>query len=445
MGLAQWFTKLFSGRTKEDSTQNWILSPYVFSGVGYKVDKDGWVYPAENIYESDNLNNPIDRIAKEVSKVKIRSIVEKAGQILIQDDDISRLFQYHPNPLQTTSDFMEALVWMKMKYNNVFVYPQFQWVTDSLGQKHKKFEAFWILKPIEFEVGTDEAGKVWEIKFILTTGEEYILPYSDIIHLKWRRGTNLFKGGGNDFGWPEVGDITKSVNALNATVEGLPKAIASSLQVKGVYNVKSLLERARMEEQRKNFEEHILNSEMGMVVTDLGGEFTPVNMTQPVIGEGLVKFMKTAITERYGVSESILTGDYTADQYDAFFKTCVEPFMVDFEQEMSEKCFTKREKEIGHKIRGYYNMLRYMSVEQKQEMAKIAFNTAMMDINGVLDMFGLDPIEGGDRRLQSLNYVNSNIVDQYQQDRVAGSGGSSSGKPNDSTAMSTGEGGKNEN
>lgn len=443
MGLAQWFTKLFSGRTKDDSTQNWILSPYVFSGVGYKVDKDGWVYPAENIYESDNLNNPIDRIAKEVSKVKIRSIVEKQGQIIIQDDDISRLFQFHPNPLQTTSDFMEALVWMKMKYNNVFVYPQFQWVTDSLGQKHKKFEAFWILKPIEFEVGTDESGKVWEIKFILTTGEEYIFPYSDIIHLKWRRGTNLFKGGGNDFGWPEVGDITKSVNALNATVEGLPKAIASSLQVKGVYNVKSLLERARMEEQRKNFEEHILNSEMGMVVTDLGGEFTPVNMTQPVIGEGLVKFMKTAITERFGVSESILTGDYTADQYDAFFKTCVEPFMIDFEQEMSEKCFTKREKEIGHKIRGYFNMLRYMSVEQKQEMAKIAFNTAMMDINGVLDMFGLDPIEGGDRRLQSLNYVNSNIVDQYQQDRVNGS--SSSGKPNDSTAMSTGEGGKNEN
>ena len=445
MGLAQWFTKLFSGRTKEDSTQNWILSPYVFSGTGYKVDKDGWVYPAENIYESDNLNNPIDRIAKEISKVKIRSIVEKEGQIIIQDDDISRLFQFHPNPLQTTADFMEALVWMKMKYNNVFVYPQFSWVTDSLGQKHKKFEAFWILKPIEFEVGTDESGKVWEIKFILTTGEEYILPYSDIIHLKWRRGTNLFKGGGNDFGWPEVGDITKSVNALNATVEGLPKAIASSLQVKGVYNVKSLLERTRMEEQRKAFEEHILDSNMGMIVCDLGGEFTPVNMTQPVIGEGLVKFMKTAIVERFGVSESILTGDYTADQYDAFFKTCVEPFMIDFEQEMSEKCFTKREKEIGHKIRGYFNMLRYMSVEQKQEMAKIAFNTAMMDINGVLDMFGLDPIEGGDRRLQSLNYVNSNIIDQYQQDRVRGSGGSSSEEPNDSTAMSTGEGGKNEN
>ena len=441
MGLAQWFQKLLGNRTKEDSTQNWILSPYVFTGSGYKIDKDGWVYPAENIYESDAINNPIDRIATEVSKARVRSIVEKEGQVKFQDDDISRLFAYHPNPLQTTSDFLNALVWMRAKYANVFVYPQFTWITDKLGQKHKRFEAFWILKPIEFEVGTDESGNTWQIKFILTTGEEYILNYSDIIHLKWRRGTNLFRGGGNDFGYPETGDVTKSVNALNSTIEGLPKAITSSLQVKGVYNVKSLLERARMDEQRENFEKHILDSNMGMIVTDLGGEFTPVNMQSPTIPEGLTKFMKESVTQRFGVSEEILNGDYTADQYDAFFKLCVEPFMTDFEQEMTEKCFTKREKEIGHKIRGYYNTLRYMSVNQKQEMSKIAFNTALMDINGVLDMFGLDPIEGGDRRLQSLNYVNAQNVDQYQADRV----GSNTAEPKDTTAMSTGEGGKNEN
>ena len=219
MGLAQWFQKLLGNRTKEDSTQNWILSPYVFTGSGYKIDKDGWVYPAENIYESDAINNPIDRIATEVSKARVRSIVEKEGQVKFQDDDISRLFAYHPNPLQTTSDFLNALVWMRAKYANVFVYPQFTWITDKLGQKHKRFEAFWILKPIEFEVGTDESGNTWQIKFILTTGEEYILNYSDVIHLKWRRGTNLFRGGGNDFGYPPIFSYTWHIEYL-MTVKG---------------------------------------------------------------------------------------------------------------------------------------------------------------------------------------------------------------------------------
>ena len=444
MGLADWFTKIFSGKTKQDADQNWIYTPLVVTSSGYKIDKDGWVYPVDNIFSSDAINNAIDRIATEVGKVRIRSIVEKDGQIIKQNDDIDRLFRFHPNPLQTTSDFLASLIWMRMKYNNVFVYPQFEWITDTTGQKHKKFSAFWVLKPIEFEVGTDESGKVWQIKFILSDGVEYIFPYEDIIHLKWRRGTNLFKGGGDDYGWPDMADVTKSVNALNSTIEGLPKAIASSLQVKGVFSAKSLYDSERQAQQRKDFEKHILDSEMGMVVTDLAGEFTPVNMQQPVIGEGLVKFMKSGITQRYGVSDAIADGDFTSDQHDAFCQACVEPFLLEFEQEFSHKCFTQREQDIGHRVRGYVDHLRYMSTSEKQEMAKIAFNTAMMDINGVLDMFGLDPIEGGDRRLQSLNYVNSNIVDQYQASQ-AGMGKAGAGV-DDPTNMSTGnEGGANEN
>lgn len=446
MGLAQWLQKLTGGKTKQDSSQNWIYSPLVITSSGYKVDKDGWVYPIDNIYSSDAINNAIDRIATETSKVKIRSIVEKEGKIIFQNDDISRLFRFHPNPLQTTSDFLSCLVWMRLKYNNVFVYPQFEWVTDVTGQRHKKFEAFWILKPIEFELGTDESGRQWQVKLILTDGMEYIFPYEDIIHLKWRRGTNLFKGGGDDFGYPDMADVTKSVNALNSTIEGLPKAIASSLQVKGVFNAKSLLDSSRQQQQRLDFEKHILDSEMGMVVTDLAGEFTPVNMTQPVIGEGLVKFMKSGITQRYGVSDAIADGDFTSEQHDAFYQECIEPFMLDFEQEMSTKCFTKREQDVGHRIRGYIDHLRYMSVKEKQEMTKIAFNTGLMNINSVLDMFGLDPIEGGDRRLQSLNYVNSNIVDAYQQGPGLSNQKPSDSNPDDPTNLSTdNEGGANEN
>ena len=66
-----------------------------------------------------------------------------------------------------------------------------------------------------------------------------------------------------------------------------------------------------------------------------------------------------------------------------------------------------------------------------------------MSINEVLDMYGLDPIEGGERRLQSLNYVNANVVDQYQ---AANAGMSDNPVPDDPTNLSTGnEGGANEN
>ena len=438
MGFTDWINKVFGGKTKKDGQQNWLQSPMIITSSEYRTDEEGWTYPVNTLGSSDAINNAVDRIASEVSKYQIKSVVMKPEKVQAQNDDITRLFRFGPNPIQTSADFLSALVWMRAKYANVFVYPQYTWVEDYAGQKHKKFSAFWILKPSDFEIGTDEAGNVFEIKFNFVDGGQYILPYEDVIHLKWRRGTNLYKGGGDDSGNADYQDVEKSVKALESTIEGLPKAISSSLQVKGVYNAKSLMDADRMAKQQKEFEKHIVDSRMGMVVTDLAGEFTPVNMTQPVIGEGLVKFMRTGIIQRFGVSDAVLNGDFSSDQYDAFVQTVVESFLIDLEQEFSRKCFTQREQDVGHRIRAYVNKLQYMSVNQKQEMAKIAFNTGTLSVNQVLDMFGLDPIEGGERRLQSLNYVNSNVVDAYQQAQA----GMNGEEPSDSTAMSTGnEGG----
>ena len=38
-----------------------------------------------------------------------------------------------------------------------------------------------------------------------------------------------------------------------------------------------------------------------------------------------------------------------------------------------------------------------------------------MTLNQINEMFGLEPWEGGNRRLQSLNYVNIEEVDAYQK------------------------------
>ena len=55
-----------------------------------------------DIYFSDFVNNCIDRIATEVSKIDVISVTEKESGISRQNDDITRLFRYQPNPLQTT-------------------------------------------------------------------------------------------------------------------------------------------------------------------------------------------------------------------------------------------------------------------------------------------------------------------------------------------------------
>ena len=55
-----------------------------------------------------------------------------------------------------------------------------------------------------------------------------------------------------------------------------------------------------------------------------------------------------------------------------------------------------------------------------------------MTLNQIADMFGIEPFEGGDRRLQSLNYVNTELVDKYQLDAKGVNANAESKEPDES-------------
>ncbi len=407
MRFIDWVRKLFSGR----QLQNWASGVLGFGGYsGYTVS---------NVYNSDFVNNAIDRVASEISKIDIRSVIEKNDSVAIQNDDITRLFRFGPNPLQTTKDFLSSIEWIRRKYGNVFIFPLYDVLQDVYGREVKRFTAFYVLQPVDFEVGVGNDGEVWEIKFLYPDGKFYTLPYSELIHLKWRRGMNLFKGGGDDSGYLQTRDLLQSVNALNQTIESLPKAIAASMQVKGIYTAKSIVDEAKQMNLRKNLEDHILTSKAGIVVTDFMGDFTPVNMQVPIVSEGNMKFMRSGISQRYGISEAILDGDYTGSQHSSFYQTAIEDFIVDAEQAFSRVCFTQREQDVGHRVKFYYSRIKYLSTADQLEMARIARDTGILTQNQVLEMFGLPPYEGGELRLRSLNYVNANIADEYQMTKAA--------------------------
>ena len=84
----------------------------------------------------------------------------------------------------------------------------------------------------------------------------------------------------------------------------------------------------------------------------------------------------------------------------------------------SERLFTQREKDLGHRIKCYYSRIAYLDAAEKRELAQLVRDTGLMTLNEIRELYGMSPIEGGDKRLQSLNYVNVELVDKYQlQDR----------------------------
>lgn len=371
----------------------------------------------KNIYLSDFVNNAIDRVATEISKIEIKSIVQSGDSLQTQNDDLTRLFRFKPNPLQTTSDFLSNVEWLRRKKRNVFIYPQYETINVN-GRTFRRYTALYPLNPSAVYIGTN-GNQVWEVKLDFEDGSSYVLPYSELIHLKWRRGVNTIVGGGDDNGQENDYDVLRTIDALDKTIQGLPKSIEASLQVKGVYHAKTVMDSEKLAKTRDDLEAHIFSGKSGMIATDLAGEFTPVNINAPEISDTALKFLKSVIQERYGISAAILSGDYNGDQHSAFYQTAIEDLIIQLEQAMTACLFSAREQDVGHRIKCYYSKVNYLNTQNKIELATISTNTRLMTLNQISEMFGLEPFEGGDIRLQSLNYVDSSIINQYQ---LSGSG-----------------------
>lgn len=400
MGAIDYIKNIFKG--KESKYRSYLMDGTpIFTSFG------------KDIYLSDFVNNAIDRVASEIAKIDVKSIVQRQDRLNVQNDDITRLFRFKPNPLQTTSDFMANVEWLRRKHCNAFIYPQYELIKLPNGNIFKRYIALYPLNPQYIHVGVNE-GQVWEIKLDFQDGSSFTVPYADLIHMKWRRGVNTLIGGGDDYGKSNDYDIIRTIDALDKTIQGLPKSIEASLQIKGVYSAKTLADGEKMKKMRDDFEAHITTSKSGMIATDLAGEFTPVNITPPMVNDTTLKFLKSVIQERYGVSAAILSGDYTASQHDAFYQTTIEEFIVQFEQASTACLFTLREQDVGHRIKCYYSKVNYMGTAEKLTLSNLAKETGNMTLNQINEMFGLEPFEGGERRLQSLNYVSTDLIDKYQ-------------------------------
>jgi phage portal protein BeeE len=77
-----------------------------------------------DIYASDVVQNCIDVIATEISKMAPQHIrVNSKGEQSIPASSLNRLFKFSPNGLMTTRDFLEKIIWLLFLNYNAFIYP----------------------------------------------------------------------------------------------------------------------------------------------------------------------------------------------------------------------------------------------------------------------------------------------------------------------------------
>ena len=154
---------------------------------------------------------------------------------------------------------------------------------------------------------------------------------------------------------------------------------------------------------------------------DLRGEYIPINKNLALVDEGVLKFIDEKILRNYGVSLPILTGDYTQEQYQAFYQKTIEPFVISFSQSFSKTLLTDREKGFNNQIKFYPEDLMFMGIKDVLEMIRLLGDSGGLYENEKRVALGMRPLpELVGVRMQSLNYVNVEIANKYQTGKDGG-------------------------
>ena len=387
MGLFDWLKK-----KKEGLKYAKMLNGYtpIFSQFG------------QNIYASDVVQQAINCIVKEMKKLIPRHIRRDGNNLISISGNIQNVLN-SPNPLMTTTDFVEKIMWQLMFNYNSFVLPV--WDGNILT-------GLYPLQPIQVDFLEDPTGEYF-VKMKFSNNYEGTIRYSDLIHVRYNYSVNEFMGG-NQSGQADHGALLKTLELNEILLQGVGKALKSSFSINGVVKYNTLLDGAKTEAALKELTERLQNNETGFMPLDLKGEFIPFNRQIQMVDATTLKFIDEKILRHFGVSVAILTGDYTKAQYEAFFQKTLEPLIISFNQAFTKGLFSNRESSgFGNEIIFYHKQLDFMSMSEKLQFATIASNIGAITVNEFRSLVGWAPYEDdelGNTPVMSKNYGDANSI-----------------------------------
>lgn len=365
----------------------------------------------QDIYASDVVQQAVACVVKEMKKLKPQHIARRGADLAPVDGPVQSVLDA-PNPLMTTADFLEKVTWSLYLNYNSFVVPA--WTPAGT------LEALYPIQPNNVTFLQDARGTMF-VQFQFNNLYQCVLRYDDVIHIRYNYSVNELMGG-NQFGQPDNGALLKTLELNETLLQGVSKALKATFAVNGVVKYNSLLDEGKTEQALADLTERLRNSESGFLPMDLKGEFIPIKREAKVVDEGTLKFLDEKILRAFGVPLCILTGDFTKEQYEAFYQKTLEPLILAYGQAFTKTLFTRRETAgYGNHVVFYSEELVFMTMQQKLELVRLLGDSGALYENEKRAIFGLRPLpELAGARKQSLNYVDTDIAIQYQTQGAQG-------------------------
>lgn len=401
-----WFDKLFR-RAPKTAKYAPMLNGMIPAYGQYGTD----------IYYSDVVVQALKCIVDEIKKLNPKHIRLSNGDPAPVRGNVQDVLD-NPNPIMTTSEFIEKVAWLLLMNYNAFVIPVYRtWTDEKTGAERRYYEALYPINPRQVDFIEDASGTLY-VKFYFPNGSTSTIRYDNVIHIKYNYALNQFMGG-DEFGQPDHKALAATLEMNRTLLDSIAKAMKASYSVNGIVKYNTLMSGEETVNAMRELEDKLSRNESGFLPLDLKAEFIPLERKAEIVDADTLKFIDEKILRNFGVPLCILTGDYTKEQFEAFFQKTLEVIIKSFSEAFTKKMFTKREREFGNRINFYPKDLIFMTVSQTLDMINILAPTGAMTENEKRVALGLPPLpELAGKRYMSLNWIDANNADQYQIGKV---------------------------
>lgn len=331
-----------------------------------------------DMYKSDIVRSCIRPLAEHSSKANARCT----------NKSIENILNVSPNLYMNGKDFLAKVRTKLELMNTAYIYI----ARDELGRPISFYPI-----PYTSYTALDVNGNLF-IQFQFANGKSFVFAWEDLAVLRKDYNTSDISGDDNL-------PIIDKLELINTTNQGIANAVKSTSNLRGI--LKSTKAMLSPEDVKKSKDEFVkdylgLENEGGIASLDSTQEFTPISMNPAVTDWNTMKEFREDVMRYWGVSNAIITSNYTESQMEAFYDARIEPFLVALSLELTRKCFTERERAFGNQVVYESNRLQYTSNKTKLAMVQLVDRGAMTP-NEWRMMFNLAPIDGGDVPIRRLD------------------------------------------
>lgn len=350
------------------------------NGVMLEI-QSGFTAFSGTAYGSAAFRAAVDAIARHAAKLKAH-----AGSATVD-----KLLTESPNAYMTAYDLLYKTATAYFTANNAFI---------LIERGGGAVRAFYPLTPSSVEFIGAQDGALY-VKMIFSDGKQVLLPYGDIVHLRRHFATNELLGNDNAPLYP----LIDTAHTLN---EATGAAVKNATNIRGILKFTSLVNPQQVKAEKEQFVKDYLSlsNTGGIAATDQRFEFVPTNTNAYSVPHEQTEAVNRQICAYLGLSPKIVSGEYTEDEFAAFYESIIEPLALQMSLEFSRKC--------GAEVRFTAERLEFSSARTRISLLRELLPFGVISINEARRLLALPEVSDGDKRLQSLNYVTADKADEYQ-------------------------------